>query len=55
MFSTDNGVTWKGNQHLSTSDGYTGLLAIGRDTFTVYYFEDGGMFGETFRVTVAGR
>jgi hypothetical protein len=50
MFSTDNGLTWKGHRQLSTSDAYTGLLATGKDTFTVYY-NQGGMFGETFRVT----
>lgn len=50
MFSTDHGQTWKGHRQLSTSDSYTGLLATGKDTFTVYY-NQGGMFGEAFRVT----
>ena len=53
MFSTDNGLTWKGHRHLTNSDAYTGLLAIGKDEFTVYYAADGGVFGETFRVTLA--
>jgi hypothetical protein len=50
MFSTDNGLTWKGNRQLSGSDSYTGLLDTGKDTFTVYYPADGGVVGETFRV-----
>jgi hypothetical protein len=51
MFSTDNGHTWSGHRQLSTSDSYTGLLVTGKDEFTVYY-NQGGMVGETFRVTL---
>jgi hypothetical protein len=51
MFSTDNGHTWNGNRQLSNSDSYTGLLTVGKDVFTVYY-NQGGMVGETFRVTL---
>jgi hypothetical protein len=51
MFSTDDGLTWKGHRHLCNSDAYTGLLATGKDEFTVYYAADGGVMGEFFRVT----
>jgi hypothetical protein len=54
MFSTDDGLTWKGHRHLSNSDAYTGLLATGKDEFTVFYAADGGVMGEFFRVRPLG-
>jgi hypothetical protein len=52
MFSTDNGLTWKGHRQLTGSDAYTGLLATGKDRFTVFYSKDGGIVGEFFRVAL---
>lgn len=53
MFSTDNGLTWKGHRQLTTSDGYTSILATGENEFAVYYSQGGSMVGETFRASPA--
>lgn len=50
MFSTDNGMTWKGHRQVTTSDSYTALLVTGPNEFVVYYHQSGAVWGEEFRV-----